>query len=330
MYVLLELDARKDGRIIANYGVTRYPSFAVLDAEGEPKIPPGLTLGEVVMRRPPLETAALLMSFHYRSWEEAGAVPPDADVVMAQVDLLKAYGETDRAEAWLEGALGNPTVEKAELNCLRVYRALGLRREGQAEEGLALLREVAPALTLAEASEEQAGQLAHGVAPFTVARGDTLHGVVSSDADAGLTCDALTWLSGLEGDVPAPDGLASDEMAVGLTTLAVVLNRAGDAAPWLAAYKGARGEGDPMHASALLAEGIILAAEGKHAEAAERLFVIVQYSSHKSFGPLAGVLATEAARAAGDEATAGRNATATIETWGPLLPEHLKPRLEAR
>lgn len=329
MYVMLELKAPEDARIIANYGVRAYPNFAVLDAEGQAKIPPGRTLGEIVMRKPPLEAAAILMSFHYRSCYEAGAVPPSADVVMAHVNLLRAYGEPDRAEAWLEGALGNPTVERSELNCLRVYRALALRREGQAEEGLALLREVAPALTLAEASEEQAAGLEHGIAPFTVARGETLFGVVSSDADARLTCDALTWLSGMEGDVPAPDGLAADELAVGLATLAVVLNRPGDAAPWLAAYKASRGEGDVVRASALLAEGIVLAAEGKLAEAAERLFVIVQYASHEPFGPLAGVLASEAARAAGDEQTARRNVTVTLETWGALFPEHLKPRLGA-
>lgn len=329
MYVFLELKAREDARIIANYGVRAYPNFAVLDAEGQAKIPPGRTLGEVMMRKPPLEAAAILMSFHFRAWDEAGAVPPSADVVMAQVNLLRAYGETESAAAWLEGALGNPTVEKSELNCLRVYRALALRRQGQAEEGLALLHEVAPALTLAEATEEQAAGLEHGVAPFTVARGETLFGVVSSDADARLTCNALTWLNGREGDVPAPDGAAGEEASVGLATLAAVLNRPADAAPWLAAYRASRGEGDPLHAPALLAEGIILAAEGKHAEAAERLFVIVQYASHESFGPLAGVLAAEAARAAGDEETARRNATVTLETWGALFPEHLKPRLEA-
>lgn len=329
MFVLLELHARDDARIIANYGVRSYPNFAVLDAEGEARIPPGRTLGEVVMTRAPQETAALLMSFHFRSWEESGALPPSADVIMAHVDLLRAYGEADLAEAWLERALAERDAQEAELNCLKVYKGLGLRREGRADEGLALLREVAPGLTIGEASEEQAAQRAHGVAPFTVSHEETLLGVVSSDADARLTSDALMWLDGLAGDLPAPDGLAGDDILVGLTTLAVVLNRPADAAPWLAAYKASREEGDPVRASALLAEGIILAAEGNHARAAERLFVIVQYASHESFGPAAGALATEAARAAGDEATAERNATATLETWGPLLPEHLKPRLEA-
>ena len=79
--------------------------------------------------------------------------------------------------------------------------------------------------------------------------------------------------------------------------------------------------------SGVLADGLVMLAEGKLAEGAARLMVLVQYSPEESFAPWAGVLAVEAARKAGDKTAADSYARQITDTYGPRLAQELKMRL---
>lgn len=337
-FVLLELAYGKADKTIAQYGVRSFPNFAVLDAEGKVRIPPNSMLTGVVMNKPPVETVSALLSYHYRSCLEGEGTPCRADLILQHVAFLKAYGETTAADEWLQKSLANPKAKPEDVKVLKVYKALALRRAGSKTESLALLKEVAPQLYFQEPEAEVAvvgttpkdSMAAPQVDPFVVSDGKMTYGRVSSDAGALLTTRALAWLSALpvgEG-IPGPEGREPAELLTGAVSLAAVLNKPMLAEPWLAAYKTARGEKAFQGAmSGVLADGLILLAQGKLTEGAARLMVLIQYAPEESFTPWAGVLAVEAARKAGDKTAAEGYARQITDTYGPRLAQELKTRL---
>jgi hypothetical protein len=322
-YVMLELHWSRDQKVITKYGVSSFPNFAVLDGAGAVLVPPGRQLRDIVCGRPPGETAGILMGHQYSRWEESGKVPPSADVVIAQLDLLKSYGEAERLTKWLEKALAPDALAPEALACVQVYDALELRREGKLEEGLALLGAAVPALTFAEAPADSPG-----VAPFTVAHGETPPGAVSSDTAARLVYDALAWLATLEAGLPAEPTGDEPTLAVAAVSLAAVLDRPAEGAPWLAALRGKAGkETFARYPSAILADGLIMAAEGRLADGARRLLNVVAYDPGAAWAPAAGVRAYELAKQAGDQALADEAAKLVKETYVERLPEALAQRL---
>lgn len=337
-FVLLELAYGKANKDIAQYGVRSFPNFAVLDAEGKVRVPPNSMLTGVVMNKPPVETVSALLSYHYRSCLEGEGTPCRADLILQHVAFLKAYGETTAADEWLQKSLANPKAKPEDLNVLKVYKALALRRAGNKTESFALLKEVAPKLYFQEPEPEVAvvgttpkdSMTAPQVDPFVVGDGKMTYGRVSSDADPILAAKALAWLSALpvgEG-MPNPEGKEPAELLTGAVSLAAVLDKPMLAGAWLAAYKTALGEKAFQGAmSGVLADGLVMLAEGKLTEGAARLMVLVQYSPEESFAPWAGVLAVEAARKAGDKTAAESYARQITDTYGPRLAQELKTRL---
>lgn len=322
-YVLLQLDAYDYEALADQHGVTQFPNFAVLDADGRVKVPTGTAIGEILFNKPPLECADVLLNLHYRLWAEAKKVPPSAEVVIAQLELLRAYSEVEAYDGLLRDALANPDAAPEEIACLRVYHGLDLRREGELEEGLQLISRAGSGLRFAEADEGAS-------APFTISRGETLLATVGSDADARLLADALRWLGRAEGDLASPPeaGASADELAQGATALAV-LGRTAEAEIWLTAYKAAtEGKAPADRMSSVLADGLCLRAGGQHAKAAQRLAVVVRYAPWESYAQWAGTLATEAARAAGDRQAEQHYAQLTADTFGSRLRRDLRVRIE--
>lgn len=322
-YVLVQLDANEYEELTDRYGVTQFPNFAVLDAEGEVKVPTGTAIGEILFSKPPLECADVLLNLHYRLWTEAERVPPSADVVIAQLELLRAYSEVEAYDDLLQKALANPDAAPEEVPCLTVYRGLELRREGDLEEGLQVLARAAPGLTLAEGDEGTP-------APFAISRDGTLLATVGSDVDARLLADALRWIGRAEGDLSSPPrpGAGADELAEGATALAV-LGRTGEAEVWLNAYKAAsEGKAPADRMRTVLVDGLCLSARGEHAKAAQRLAVVVRYAPWEGYAQWAGTLATEAARAAGDAQAEKHYAQLTADTFGSRLRKGLRARIE--
>jgi hypothetical protein len=329
MYVLLELDAYKDEAAIAPYGVQSYPNFAVLDAAGKAKIPPGRQLSDIVRAKPPLDAANALLAFQVTAAEEAGVVPPSPDVLIAQLDMLAAFGEDARRDALLAGALRS--YEQDDLGAypvLQTWQGLLLHRTMDTDNGLSILRTVAKSLTITRASDADAACLAHPLRPFVVAGNGERVGIVNGDVDAHLLSSALLMLD-MFGTMPAaPDGLDVDRVKAWSANLAAVLNRPAEARPWLDAYKKLAGDGafksDP---EMILVDGLVISAEGRDATDTRRLLTLVQLAPGESYSPLAGVLAFEAATRAGDAELAARAKTLTTDTYGTRLPKYLADRL---
>jgi Arc/MetJ-type ribon-helix-helix transcriptional regulator len=322
MFVLCELLIGRDNDTIRRYGVQSFPSFAVVDSKGALRVPPGAMLSNVIRGRGPADAVQILMSFHYRSCVENKELPPSADVVRAHLRFLESTNEPAKADAWLEQNLANAKLAPEETACLKAEKALQMRRSGDKAGGLALLRELAPDLTLAEATRE--GLLE----PFSLAKGDVSFGTVSSDTDARLLSSALAWLGTLQGDIPAPAGLEAPTLVTGAASLAAVLNRPADAEAWVRAYKAAAGENAFKGApAAILADGLSLIAAGKVQEGARRLMVLVEFAPEKSYAPWAGTLAVEALRKAGETSAADENRKLIEETYGNRLPAELGRRL---
>lgn len=327
--MLLELNVHDPATrgVIGRYGVTSYPDFAVLAVDGAALLGPlNDEFWQGFFDRSAADTAAFLASYHHEHWARAGAVPASADVIIAQLSFLHAAGETHKAVDLIARALADRAVKPTELACLKAHRALELRRAGRLAEGLGLLQEIAPRLALREPSEEEAAGVAGLVAPFVVSRGEVALGVVSSAADARLVSNALTWLDGQEAGLPTPENLDGPDLASGALALSAVLNRPRDAARWLEAL---RARGDPLERPALvLATGLVLAAQGESTEAVQHLLSLVTDHPGASFAPLAGVLACEVARRAGESDLAARCAQMTTETFGRLLRPDLAARLQ--
>lgn len=322
-YVLLELLWGRDNRTIDKYGVRSFPAFAVLDGAGEVLVPPGRQISDIVRGRKPAEAAGALMGHQFSVWEQSERVPPSADVIIAQLDLLSAYGETDRSAAWLAKALAPDALAPDQQAAVQVYQALALRREGKLAEGLAILAALAPSLTFAEAPEGTPG-----VAPFTLWRGEAPLGAVSSDTAARLVTDALVWLGTLEPGIPAEPTGEAPALLTGALSLSAVLGRAAEAAPWLAAWKEAAGENAFSLAPAgIYADGLIIAAQGRLVDAARRLLNVVTYDPGAPWAPQAGVQAFELAQQANDEALAAEATKLVTDAYAERLPEALAQRL---
>lgn len=320
---MLELLWGRDSRDIQKYGVRAFPAFAVIDSAGEVLIPPGNQISGIIRGRKPVEAAAALMAHHFGVWEQDDELPPSADVIIAQLDLLASYDQPSRREAWLQKALASEALAADQQAVIQVYRAIELRRAGELADGLAALAAVAPSLTVAEAPEGTPG-----VAPFTLARGDIALGTVSCDVAARLLTDALVWLSSLESGIPAEPAGKIPVLLTGALSLSAVLGRAAEAAPWLEAWKAQAGaKGFAQSPSAIYADGLIIAAEGRPADAARRLMNVVTYDPGAAWTPLAGVQAFELARQAGDEALAAEASELVTDTYAERLPEALRTRL---
>lgn len=327
LFVPVELVWGQQTDAIQPFGVRSFPNFAVLDAGGKAVVPPGATLQRLLILKPIVEAVTELMNTQVRLALESHRVPAQADVVLAQVALLQASGQGEVAGQWLAKAVADPRVRPEQLAVLKAYRGLEMRREGKLAEGLALLQEVAPTLKLREAAPAEAATV-KGPAPFVVAGAKVDFGVVASDADAHLAADALAWLSGLAGDIPAPAGLDAATLARGAAALATVLNRPQEAAPWLAAYSARAGDQAYRdQPGAIYADGLVKLAQGKLGRAARRLLNLVQFMPEAGFSPQAGVLAYETAKTAGDADLAKRAAQLLQDTYGTRLPQALKARL---
>lgn len=336
-YVLLELNEATASETIADYEVDTFPNFAVLDAEGEVLLPPNSTLTQVVCSSPPVQTVSSLLGYHYQSCLEGGGTPCRADIILQHLTLLTSTEQSAAAEQWLQKSLANPKAKLEEVRVLKLYKALSLRRAGKKAEALALLKEVEPKLTFQEPEAEAVAETTpkgsmtpRQVEPFVVSDGKVAFGRISSDADPQLTAKALTWLSALPvgAGIPSPEGKEPGELLTGAVSLAAVLNKPLVAAPWLAAYKTALGDkAFEGAASGILADGLILLAEGNLKEGARRLMAFVQTAPEESFAPWAGVVAYEAARKAGDLTLSETYARQVSDIYGSRLSEDLKVRL---
>ncbi len=329
VFNLVELDAKADKRLVDSYQVETFPNFAVLDGAGKLKAPPGPYIATVIAQKTPQEASAALLSLYQRLYTEDRTAPASAEPNITVLEFLKAYDQATEAEAWLARALANPRARPGDIACLKVYQALALRRGGKPAAGLKLVQETFPALGFREAPPV-AGPAAPALAPVVVSRGEITYGIMPPTVDPRLAWQALDWLSALTGAVPAPAGLDEGALAIGAIALGVVLGREAEAAPWLEAYRAAAGgQGFRKRPAAVLVDGIIMRAQGRASEAASRLIGLVKYAPAESFSPLAGVLACEAAQAAGEADNASRCARLVRETYGALLPADLQARLPA-
>ena len=328
-YVLLQLDADADRARVRAYGVTSYPAFAVLDCAMGVRLPPDDTMFQLVLGRP-IETASALMGHHYRLWTEARAIPPSADVVIAQLRFLRAYHQDDAHDDYLKRALANQYAKPEEIACLRVYKALLTRwmnpkDEAKKAEGLALLKEVAPDLAFAETD---GAKIEHVTAPFSVKGGDIVYGTVSSDADPRLTYDALAWLNKLKSDIPKPEGMTEETLLTAAVSLTAVLNRPLDGDAWITAYQKKVSEDVVKDsARAMYAAALPFLAQGKAKEGVNWLSVIAMEKAGVSFAPAASVQAYEALVKVNDKETAPKIKQFLKSTYGVRLPGELKERV---
>lgn len=330
MYVPLWLNLNDQGPAIEALGIQGFPAFGILDAGGKPLISPaGRDLDDPIRGHEPIEAATWLMAYHYQHWSEINARPPSAAVIIAELESLRADKQTDKADAWLARALADSDLMMREKDCLKLYKALMLRKAGKTDEGLKLLQEVASKLTVREATAEEAGKVDKAIAPFVLGRGDVVYGTVSSDVNARLAHNAILWLTDLKGDLLKPDDLAAEETHQGTVALATVLSRPLDAVPWLAAYRQKSGDQKLARDPALmLAEGMILAAQGKCDPAAHELAGLAQLMPGRSYSPLAMVLASECAKKAGMTDPAAACAQWVKDTYGPRLAPELAERIK--
>jgi hypothetical protein len=326
---MLQLDADADQTRVRAYGIREYPAFAVLDCAGGVRVPPDNTMFQLMLGDP-MDAVNTLMGNHYRLWSEAHGIPPSADVVIAQLRFLKAYHQDDVHDDLLKRALANQYAKPEEIACLKVYKALFTRwtnpqDDAKKADGLALLKEVAPDLTLAEAD---GAKLEHATAPFTVKRGDAVYGTVSSATDPRLTYDALAWMNKLRGEIPPPAGMTEETLLAGATSLACVLSRPTDADAWVQAYKKKVGADAFKETSrALYAEGLVLVSQGKLKEGVEDLAKLAAEKAGESFAPTVAVEAYEILTKANEKDTAKQVKEYLKVTYGVRLPGELKERV---
>ena len=328
-YVLLQLDADADRARIGAYGVTSYPAFAVLDCAMGVRLPPDDTMFQLMLGKP-IVAADTLMGHHYRLWTEAQAIPPSADVVIAQLRFLRAYHQDDAHDAYLKRALANRYAKPEEIACLKVYKALLTRwtnpkDDAKKAEGLALLKEVAPDLTFAESD---GAKLEHVTSPFSVKSGDIVHGTVSSDADPRLTYDALAWLNKLKTEIPKPEGMTEETLLTAAVSLTAVLNRPLDGDAWITAYQKKVAEDVVKEsARAMYAAALPFLAQGKAKEGVDWLSEIAMEKAGVSFAPAASVQAYEALVKANDKETTPQIKLFLERVYGVRLPGELKDRI---
>lgn len=325
LYEFVELDAQRNRAECQRYDVHAFPGFAVLDSAGKVLVPPDMTMFRMMFTEP-TQIAGTMTEKFAKLYADANAVPPSADVVRAVLEYERARGQKEPFEALLTRALKNPNAAADQIAGLQVYRALVLRRAGQKDEGLALLKETVPPLTFAEASDEAAAKLEHGLAPFTVGKGAVTFGTVSSDVDAALAANAFAWLAKLDGDIPSPKGLNSQILATGGASLAAVLNRPKDADPWLVYCRIRASQAYDNSARMAFCDGLVRLAEGKTKAGVERLTTVLKNAPGMSFAPAAGVIASEALAKAGNAVGAKEIADLVAQTYG----DHLAPELQAR
>ncbi len=266
----------------------------MLDKDGKAVLPPNKKMFAAVFAGG-AEAAATLIGSHYGYWAGRDAVPSSADVVIAQLDFLKSYNQADLYDAWLKKALENSDAAPGDVDTLKVYKALALRRDGQKAEGLALLKEVAPKLDITEVDDATAAKLGKPVAPFALAKGGVQYGVIASDAVPSLVAKAHIWLNGLPGDIPAPTGLDKAALQTGALTLTAVLNRPSDAAPWVKAWRAK--VGDKLFndiAEGVFANGLVLLAQGDTKKGSDEMGRILSAVPGVSFAQWAGVATYEA------------------------------------
>jgi hypothetical protein len=283
---------------------------------------------EMMRLKPAAEVTATLMDVACRTCAQTGKAPAAAYVAIAQLDYLKATGQKTQYDSLLERALANPDVSPDDLNAIKVYKALSLRRAGKTDDGLAMLQGVAPKLQFADADATAAARLVRPIAPFTVSKDGTVLGVVSSDVVPDLAGIALGWLNGLEGGLPVPDGLDADSLAKGTIALVAVLNRPGDAAPWVQAWRAKLGSAAfANRADSVFAEGVLCVAQGRLKKGSDDLVRVLTAAPWLSFAQYTGVLSYEALVKARDRNQAALCQKFMDDVFGPRLLDSYRARL---